>query len=92
VFSNRENLDAREDIRERVPIVLNLSSWKNKEPLAAWIVGEMSEKYRVPVKLGRSWLQNDYLVPLLDGLDEVPTALQPDCVSAINDFPGWRGR
>jgi hypothetical protein len=40
----------------------------------------------VPVKLARSWLQNDYLVPLLDGLDEVPTALQPDCVAAINDF------
>jgi hypothetical protein len=25
-------------------------------------------------------------VPLLDGLDEVPIALQPDCVAAINAF------
>ena len=40
----------------------------------------------MPVKIARSWLQNDYLVPLLDGLDEVPTAVQPDCVAAINDF------
>jgi hypothetical protein len=31
-------------------------------------------------------LQNDYLVLLLDGLDEVTTTLQPDCVAAINDF------
>jgi eukaryotic-like serine/threonine-protein kinase len=43
-------------------------------------------KYRVPAKLARSWLQNDYLVPLLDGLDEVPVGLQLDCVAAINDF------
>ena len=47
---------------------------------------ELSAKYRVPLKIGRSWLQNDYLVPLLDGLDEVSTTLQPDCVTAINDF------
>jgi TIR domain/NACHT domain len=77
---------AKVDAKERVPVVLNLSSWKKKHPLAEWIAGELLEKYRVPVKLARSWLQNDYLVPLLDGLDEVPTASQPDCVAAINDF------
>src|SRR5271166_3029883 len=77
---------AKPDAKERVPFVLNLSSWKKKQPLAEWIAAELSEKYRVPVKIARSWLQSDYLVPLLDGLDEVPTALQPDCVAAINDF------
>ena len=82
------NLIARvkSDAKERVPFVLNLSSWKKKQPLAEWIALELSEKYRVPVKLAGSWLQNDYLVPLLDGLDEVPTALQPECVAAMNDF------
>ena len=77
---------AQTDAKERVPIVLNLSNWKKKQSLAEWITSELSEKYRVPVKLARSWLQNNYLVPLLDGLDEVPTALQPECVAAINDF------
>jgi hypothetical protein len=77
---------AKSDAKERVPFVLNLSSWRKKQPLAEWIAAELSEKYRVPVKIARSWLQDDYLVPLLDGLDEVPTALQPDCVAAINAF------
>ena len=77
---------SKDDIKERVPIVLNLSNWKKNRPLAEWISGELSEKYRVPVKIARSWLQNDYLVPLLDGLDEVPTVVQPGCVTAINDF------
>jgi hypothetical protein len=77
---------AKSDAKERVPIVLNLSSRRKQQPLAEWIVLEMSEKYRVPLRVGRNWLQQGYLVPLLDGLDEVQTALQPDCVAAINDF------
>jgi predicted NACHT family NTPase len=32
------------------------------------------------------WLRRGYLLPLLDGLDELETALQPDCVAAINAF------
>ena len=77
---------ARIDITERIPIVVNLSNWKKKQPLAQWIAVELSEKYRVPVKIARSWLKEGYLLPLLDGLDEVSTALQPDCVTAINAF------
>jgi len=76
---------AEKDIRERVPVVLNLSSWK-KQPLVEWMSGELSEKYRVPRKIARFWLQQNYLLPLLDGLDEVPIALQPDCVFALNTF------
>jgi hypothetical protein len=77
---------ARQDIKERVPIVVNLSSWKNRQPLAEWISGELSEKYRVPRKIARFWLKHDYLLPLLDGLDELETVMQPDCVTAINAF------
>jgi TIR domain/NACHT domain len=77
---------ARDDINERVPIVVNLSSRKKQQPLAEWISNELSEKYRVPRKIGRFWLHRGYLLPLLDGLDEVETVTQPDCVTAINAF------
>jgi hypothetical protein len=77
---------AGKDIRERVAIVLNLSSWKKRQSLPEWICAELSEKYRVPRKIASLWLQHDYLVPLLDGLDELETSLQPDCVAAINKF------
>jgi eukaryotic-like serine/threonine-protein kinase len=77
---------AKVDSKERVPVVFNLSSWRRKQPLEEWMSHELSQKYRVPPKLALSWLQNDYLAPLLDGLDEVQSALQPDCVAAINDF------
>jgi DNA polymerase III delta prime subunit len=77
---------ARDDIKERVPVVLNLSIWKKKQPLVEWMSDELSEKYRVPRKIALFWLQQNYLLPLLDGLDEVETTLQPDCVAAINAF------
>jgi TIR domain/NACHT domain len=77
---------AKDDIKERVSIVLNLSSWKKKQPLAEWISGKLSEKYRVPRKIARLWFQEDYLLPLLDGLDEVDTRMQPECVAAINEY------
>jgi hypothetical protein len=69
--------------RERHPS--NISSWK-KQPIEEWISIELSAKYRVPRKIGRFWLQRDYLLPLLDGLDEVETVIQSDCVAAINAF------
>jgi TIR domain-containing protein/NACHT domain-containing protein len=77
---------ARDDLKERVPVVLSLSSWQKNQPLADWISGELSEKYRVPRKIAKFWLEHHYLVPLLDGLDEVETRMQPDCVAAINAF------
>jgi hypothetical protein len=76
----------RDDIKERVPVVLNLSNWKVKQSLLEWISGELSEKYRVPRRIAHFWIQHDYLLPLLDGLDEVETLMQPDCVAAINAF------
>jgi DNA polymerase III delta prime subunit len=77
---------AENDKNERVPVVLSLSSRKKKQPLVEWISGELSEKYRVPRKIAHLWLRDNYLLPLLDGLDEVPTTLQPDCVTAVNAF------
>lgn len=50
------------------------------------MTSEISEKYGVPSSLTDSWFQNDYLLPLLDGLDEIETSLQPDCVAEINAF------
>lgn len=77
---------AKDSPKKRIPIVLNLSSWKKKQSLEEWISAELSSKYRIPVKIAEGWLANGYLVPLLDGLDEVQPTNQPACVMAINMF------
>jgi DNA polymerase III delta prime subunit len=70
-----------------VPVILNLSSWTDKNRLiASWITSELKEKYQIPEKLGAEWIRSRSLLVLLDGLDEVRSELQNDCVEAINRF------
>ncbi|WP_297324284.1 TIR domain-containing protein [Nitrosomonas sp.] len=74
------------DSKERIPVVLNLSSWQKSQSLVEWIADKMRSAYQVPSKLARTWLDQGYIVPLLDGLDEVRTENQPNCVEAINKY------
>ena len=54
--------------------------------LVEWLVTELSTKYQIPKRIGRPWLENNRLLPLLDGLDEVQEEDQTACVEAINQF------
>ncbi|MCB8944643.1 MAG: hypothetical protein H6658_12915 [Ardenticatenaceae bacterium] len=77
---------------EPIPVILNLTSWaEQRTAVADWIIEELTTKYQIPRTLGRSWLADDMLTPLLDGLDEVPTAHQAACIKAINSYREQHG-
>jgi hypothetical protein len=70
-----------------IPVVFNLSSWAEKQqPLADWLVAELNTKYHIPQKVARPWVEDDALLFLLDGLDEVRADRRDACVAAINAF------
>ncbi len=69
-----------------VPVIFNLSTWQTGQSLINWLVEELSAKYQIPKRIGRPWLENNRLLPLLDGLDEVRNDDQASCVGAINQF------
>jgi len=70
-----------------IPVVFNLSSWAAKRPpLAAWLVDELNGQYDVPRALAQEWIANDQVLPLLDGLDEVPATERAACVEMINAY------
>jgi hypothetical protein len=70
-----------------VPVLFNLSSWKDdRQPLTDWLVAELNSKYGVSTKLGKDWVDNQQLLPLLDGLDELEAQRQELCVHKINQF------
>ena len=69
-----------------IPVVFNLSSWREEELLLDWLVAELSAKYQIPKRIGQSWLKNNRLLPLLDGLDEVKPNHRAHCVELINQF------
>jgi energy-coupling factor transporter ATP-binding protein EcfA2 len=77
----------KEDIRRSIPVIFNLSSWGSKQPLFQdWLVEELWTKYQVSKVLGQEWIEQQHLILLLDGLDEVKAEARPACVEAINDF------
>ena len=84
---------AEQDPTQPIPVVFNLSSWAEKrQPLAEWLVEELNSKYNIPKKIAQPWVENDELLLLLDGLDEVKLEYREACVQAINEFRqehGW---
>lgn len=81
----RDLLKQAHDPQQRLPVIFNLSSWLN-EPIERWLVKELNSKYQVPKAMGRRWVEEQQLVLLLDGLDEVATERRADCVAALNQF------
>jgi hypothetical protein len=80
---------AEADPAQPIPVVFNLSAWaERRQPLTEWMTDELSLKYQIPRKIGRKWLENNDILPLLDGLDEAQAEHRADCVEAINAFYG----
>lgn len=78
---------AEQNVDLPIPVVFNLSSWTNpNQQIVDWLVIELNIKYQVSKALGKTWIKNQDLLLLLDGLDEVKAELQDACVQAINQF------
>jgi len=83
---------AQRDSELAMPIVFNLSSWQEKQSLVDWMVLELNAKYQVPKKIGKAWVSEQQILPMLDGLDEVSSDRRNACVEAINRFHGEYGQ
>lgn len=78
---------AEDDPLRPVPVIFNLSSWTPLyTTLDEWLAAELSARYQIPKRIGRGWLAEGRLLPLLDGLDELEVQRRTACVEAINAF------
>ena len=76
-----------ETYSQPIPVVFNLSTWTGRQQsLFDWMIAELSSKYQIPKSNSRKWLEDNRLLPLLDGLDEVGPDNRSACVEAINKF------
>ena len=85
--------NARADMKNgkspKIPLVFNLSSWARSEtpvPLAQWIVTESRESYNARAGWISEWRDNNNIILLLDGLDEIRDEWRGAHVAAINQF------
>lgn len=80
---------AQTDLNCPIPVLLNLSSWKvQHQSLIEWLLNELLTNYGVGSDLGKKWMKDCQLLPLLDGLDELKPVHQEACVKKINQFLG----
>ncbi|MFI6504753.1 BTAD domain-containing putative transcriptional regulator [Nonomuraea typhae] len=88
----RDLLDVAEaDAGAAVPVMFLLSRWSERSgDFGAWIVAELKEHYALGAEQARTWLAEDRLILLLDGLDEVPEPKRQACIQAVNDFRASR--
>jgi hypothetical protein len=66
-----------------VPVLLLLSTWDPREDIESWLLRRLSDEYPgvTPMPNGtakgyQDLLQSGRIVPILDGLDELPSALR----------------
>ncbi len=70
-----------------IPVVVQLSTWADKRlPLAQWLVEELSLLYKIPRKLSQTWIEQNRLLLLLDGLDEMGLKHRAACIRVLNDY------
>ncbi len=84
---------AETDLSQPLPVVFNLSAWGSKQQaIAEWLVQELYIRYGVSRSLAKTWVQEEQLLLLLDGLDEVKAECQEACVDALNQFLQTHGQ
>ena len=78
---------AQKDASLPVPVLFELGTWKEQSgAIADWLIAQLQFKYSISPAIGKKWLAEQKLLPLLDGLDEVETHRQNSCIQAINQF------
>jgi serine/threonine protein kinase len=78
---------AEQDKTHPLPIILPLSSWAIKHlKLEDWMAEQLTQIYDIPHKVSARWVQEDGILPLLDGLDEMEETASAACIAAINAF------
>ncbi len=78
---------AESKVTERLPLILDLSSWSKKRPsIVEWAAEELEQRYNYSRRVWRQLIQEKHCILLLDGLNEVATTDQSACINAINTY------
>ena len=58
--------------RDRVPVWFTLATWEPDTPVEEWMSHQLATTYGIPVTLARQLVDDSRILPVLDGLDEIP--------------------
>ncbi len=86
-------VQARDSAANPIPILFNLARWtigERNRTLAEWMKDDLRELYQLTRADAETLINNDAIIPLFDGLDEVDEERRAACVEAINEYQGDR--
>ncbi len=72
-----------------IPLIFELSTWRDdQQSIGDWLVAQLYENYGGDRKsrVYEIWLEQQVLLPLLDGLDELGLGRQQKCTEQLNQF------
>ncbi|MBD1853862.1 NACHT domain-containing protein [Leptolyngbya sp. FACHB-711] len=78
---------AEVDPNHAIPVLFSLSTWDTSHRVIQdWLIAELKSKYGVRADTAKKWIENQKLLPLLDGLDEARIEHQAACIQSINQW------
>ena len=87
-FVNRAQEDGEDNLIKKLPVIFDLSSWADeRQSIDKWLIKELKTKYLISnERLRKTWVTDQQMVLLLDGLNEVKEQYRSACVEKINEF------
>lgn len=68
-----------------LPVLLSLATYRGGA-LEEWLTAEVNRTHDIATDQVREWLRHDEILPLLDGLDEVPEDVRRRCAEELRAF------
>lgn len=91
VLAVRLTLDllARRDELAKVPVLFAVSTWDpGGEHLHSWLARRLTGDYRIPPDIASGLVTDGRILPILDGLDELPDELHAAAIEEIDRAVG----
>lgn len=78
---------AEAEIDRPIPILFDLSTWQEgKLSIACWLSAEINSRYGIRKNIIKKLINEQQILPLLDGLDELELARQDIVIQEINQL------
>ncbi|MEM7757606.1 MAG: NACHT domain-containing protein, partial [Cyanobacteria bacterium P01_A01_bin.40] len=70
-----------------IPVLFELSAWKSdRQSIEQWLVEQLKDNYSINFQISQRWLEQNRILPLLDGLDELGLVRQKLAIEKINQY------
>ncbi len=74
---------------DRAPVVLHASTWAADDALFdVWVAKQLGRQYGLPARAAWSLVSHGLVIPLIDGVDELPQPNRGGFIAAVNRYQG----